>query len=348
MNAHVRQESESESAGPVLVARRTMFFVLIGDLVVSLPSVVLSGWLIWGLSALVGDWLVVVAALVWPVSGACVLLVGVLISGATAQASRSASPEHAEVVAAWAVVAAVARIDESRYMPWVHDVARVNGEVYGYATLGGHVVVTRHAVDVFTRGELQAVLAHELGHQLLGQMWLRWLIKWYRGPADLLFALAVGVVSKVVSLLQVGPRWIAHRLYRGPRPVILLGVLVVAIVPTAAVLGSGWAILAVSTRFLGLPTALVVVVVLAAQPLARARLSQWQEYGADRVAVKLGYGQDLRGVLRRLQADWDATPVEQRLLTRLIHTHPSPDSRRRAVEALEPQRHTATADDQPS
>ncbi|MFC9475502.1 M48 family metalloprotease [Nocardia sp. NPDC056952] len=346
MNAHARQESEP--AGPVLVARRTKFFVLIGDLVVSLPSVVLSGWLIWRLSALVGDWLVVVAALVWPVSGACVLLVGVLISGAAAQASRSASPEHAEVAAAWAAVAAVARIDGSRYTPWVNDVATVNGEVYGYATLGRHVVVTRHAVDVFTRGELQAVLAHELGHQLLGRMWLRWLIKWYRGPADLLLELAVGVVSKVAWSLQIGPRWIAHRLFRGPRPVILLGVLVVVIVPTAAVLGSGWAILAVSTRFLGLPTALVVVVVLVAQPLARARLSQWQEYGADRVAVELGYGQDLRGVLRRLQADWDATPVEQRQLARLIHTHPSPDSRRRAVEALESQRHTATADDQPS
>ncbi|MGY0503397.1 M48 family metallopeptidase [Nocardia sp. FBN12] len=346
MNAHVRQESES--AGPVLVARRTTFFVLIGDLVVSLPSIVLSGWLIWALSAQVGDWLVVIAALVWPVSGACVLLVGVLVAGATAQANRSASPEHAEVDDAWAAVAVVARIDGSRYTPWVYDLVSVNGEAYGYATAGRHVVVTRHAFDVLTRGELQAVLAHELGHHLLGQMWLRRLIKWYRSPADLLFKLAVEVVSRVALLVQIGPRWIAHRLYRGPRPVILLGVLVVAIVPTAAVLGSGWALLAVSTRFLGLPTTLVVVVVLVAQPFARARLSQWQEYGADRVAVELGYGQDLRGVLRRQQADWDATPAENRLLAPLIHTHPSPENRRRAVEALELQRHRATADDQPS
>ncbi|MEV6225266.1 M48 family metalloprotease [Nocardia fluminea] len=346
MNSHVRQESES--AGPALVARRTTFFVLIGDLVVSLPSIVLSGWLIWGLSALVGDWLVVVAALVWPVSGAFVLLVGVLISGAAAQAGRSASPEHAEVADAWAAVAVAARIDGSRYTPWVHDIATVNGEVYGYATLGRQVVVTRHAVAVFTRGELRAVLAHELGHQLLGQLWLRWLIKWYRGPADLLFDFAVGLVSKIASLLQIGPRWIAHRLYRGPRPVILLGVLVVVIVPAAVVLGSGWVILAVSTRFLGLPTALVAAVVFLAQPLMRARLSQWQEYGADRVAVELGYGQDLRGVLRRLQADWDATPVEHRLLAPLTHTHPSPDRRLRAVDALESQRHRATTDDQSS
>lgn len=298
------------------------------DLLASLPSIVLSGWLLVGTAALPANWVAVLVVVLWAASGPVVLGWRRLMLGAMALSSeRNLPDEHDRVNRAWARVAETAGVPAATTTVWVMNSDAVNGAV----NASGYVSVTRSAVEAFSERQLEALIAHELGHRLQGTSTWRSVIRWYRWPFEWLVRAVFAPADWLMvplhpRLLRFSNRVIAALRYSS------LGVAAATTLLAApAVLAYGTAaclLFAALALLLGPWGAALALALAATQLVIRPRLSQRLEYLADRVVVDLGYLDDFRYVLQlvydRSKVPGSAHPTE---VPTLLATHPRLDDR---------------------
>ncbi|GEM34735.1 hypothetical protein NN3_57420 [Nocardia neocaledoniensis NBRC 108232] len=313
-----------------LITRRDRCTVALGTIAVSLPSMVLSGWLLATVAGYPGRWVAVTVTALWLLCGVLVQWLGVLL----ATVARHGTPVDPESPAgrAWAEVARAAGIDASGFQVWISESDRV----HGFATAGGHLVVTRAAVDALTGPQLAALLAHELGHQVLASHRLVLLTRWYRWPVDGLLSTSTWAIYLVLGLLRPDPVLTDAR-FRAGTLGFLVGSLTV-FVPMVAAFACWVALVGAGLVFLlGVPGAACAALLLIAQEFARPALSRWVESRADDTAVDLGYGRAFLGVLIQLaHQDQEVEPTLQ--LSRRLGTHPTVDARMSRVHLREARR----------
>ncbi|WP_378740175.1 hypothetical protein [Nocardia brasiliensis] len=192
------------------------------------------------------------------------------------------SDEQRTLIAAWKNVARQADVPASSYTLWVQKTDRQ------LVTPGRMITTPPEALRRLTPRELEAVLAHQLAQRVQGRVAFWQLVfRNYNCPV-------VGIERTLMSsldLIAVGDT-IAQRLPARSSRIFSVGwtVLTRILVACPAV--------AAATVIVGLAPALLLrfvpeVVALASRPLvARA------EYRTDRIAVDLGYGPELGGVLQ--------------------------------------------------
>jgi Zn-dependent protease with chaperone function len=193
----------------------------------------------------------------------------------------------------WQSVCQVAGVDPARYVLMVEDSHGLNA----FAVGGRTVSVTQSALQLPPK-QLEAVLAHELGHHLSGHPVVSMLAWWYalpaRGAAFLVglaarFVLAIG---RVLAVFGSGTAALAS---------LLLALMILA----AFAFLSVW----------------LILVPLTAPLLAWA--SRLGEIRADRMAALLGYGPHLIEVLH-IWINMDGGGAHPGgLRGRLLSTHPS-------------------------
>ncbi len=310
------------------VSRRDRGVTALVTLAVSLPSMVISCLLVYGAGALGGPSTALGLTLTW-------LLVGPLIPPPTPDMAplifrvrRPRPEEQAALIPAWHNVAQLARVHAGDYSLWVQDTRDVNA----LSAPGRIVAVTGWAIAALGPRELEAVLAHELGHHLGGGQRAHMLAYWYGLPVALirtgyrkitwLFAVFVAQAAHIVGFVAL------LRLFgvRKAMDVICFAVLTPtrALVFVAAVIGA-------ATMF-AIPVAVIAAAALLAEPFAKQAQRRWSEIRADAVAVDLGYGQQTHTVLdlwlRRVSTRREPGP-----LARLLDSHPPIETRLRAVRA---------------
>ena len=173
------------------------------------------------------------------------------------------SPTEAECLRlgdAWSAVTKAAGVDPSDYSLWVQKSRKINA----YAAAGHTVAVTEAAVQNLSPAQLEAVLAHELGHHLGGHAWASLLRYWYSLPATYIFQFATYLSLALSTPFQSGTLAVAATI--GVLVVVFLGYLVVAI------------------PVVGISAAVLVVV-----PFGLLSVRRAQEYEADAIAAKIGY-----------------------------------------------------------
>ncbi|MGK5549842.1 M48 family metalloprotease, partial [Streptomyces sp. URMC 127] len=153
----------------------------LSQLVVTLPTALISLAVVSFAFALVNPVLGLVMPVMW-------LLSGPLVFHRSAEAAiaryllgmRRPTPEEAERLGAvWEEVTRRAGVDQGTYELWVQERAELNA-----TAAAGHIVgVTRHALERLPNSRLAAVLAHELGHHVGGHTWAGMLADWYALPA---------------------------------------------------------------------------------------------------------------------------------------------------------------------
>ncbi|MDO3646280.1 M48 family metalloprotease [Nocardia mangyaensis] len=218
---------------------------------------------------------------------------------------RPVGSEPELLASAWSDVTRTAAVDGWPYSLWVQEASSLNA----YAAPARIVAVTSWAISVLKPRELAAVLAHELGHQLMTDPRLRLL--------DDCCALPVRMVRGIAGALA--------GLVRGHGSVpTLLRMAAAVSLPIAGAIAL--------VPLIGIPTATLLVVVLGIEPFTSAARSRRAELAADRVAVDLGYGRALHSALRR-QARYDPPPPTGLLAayTRWVGTHPSTTLRLQAI-----------------
>ncbi|HUQ59792.1 M48 family metalloprotease [Lentzea sp.] len=184
-----------------------------------------------------------------------------------------------------------ASVDPRRYRLWIQNSREINA-----MAVGGRVVGVSTAALSLPPRQLEAVLAHEVGHHLAGHTrasLLRW---WYELPARLAvllaFALGWGVLEAGAALKT--------------RPAMVTSLVLVAALAVVAVAVSPWVLL------------LPVIAPLLALTSRRAELR------ADRVAAELGYGPLLLEVLQRWRNEGhDVLRARAGLRARMLASHPS-------------------------
>jgi Zn-dependent protease with chaperone function len=237
---------------------------------------------------------------VWTASGLAVFVPPVeVVLGRVILRLRKPSPEQLAVLrSAWTNVCAQAGVKGDRY------VLRVQPSGYLNATAGaGHLVgVTTTALSLTPR-QLEAVLAHELGHHLAGHAMIGLLHGWYSWPLRLVVRLC-GIVGRIAGIAMAVLRPFAPLLALAILPLALLSCVGSLLVPLVA-----------------LPVTLSTVVM------------RRSELRADGTAVRLGYGADLLGLYRWFAARELPPPRGFRSLRAFLgNSHPRFDVRVRALE----------------
>jgi Zn-dependent protease with chaperone function len=199
----------------------------------------------------------------------------------------------------WQSVCQVAGIDPARYVLMVED----SNDLNAFAAGGRTVSVTQAALRLPPK-QLEAVLAHELGHHLSGHPVVSMLAWWYALPgrgAAFLVGLAVRFVLAVGRVLAMF----------GGAVAALAALLSALMILTAFAFLSIW----------------LVLVPLTAPLLAWA--SRLGEIRADRTAAQLGYGPHLIDVLHTWITMYGNHPGGLR--QRMLATHPSDTDRIRRL-----------------
>jgi STE24 endopeptidase len=176
--------------------------------------------------------------------------------------------ERLRLADSWSAVTKAAGVDPSDYSLWVQKSRKINA----YAAAGHTVAVTEAAVQKLSPGQLEAVLAHELGHHLGGHAWASLLRYWYSLPAMYVFQFAAYLSLAVTAALRSDSIAV----------VVTIGVVVVAFL--------GYLVVAIP--ILGISAAVLVVV-----PFGLLWVRRVQEYEADAIATNIGYGDALVHVL---------------------------------------------------
>jgi Zn-dependent protease with chaperone function len=274
--------------------------------VVTLPAV-LSGLAV---MVLVGNLMLPSAAWVvpvlWVASGAVLFAppVEFLVTRICFPVSRPGHLELSVLVPAWQSVCGVAGFNGAKY----HLLVEESDQPNAFAAGGRTVAVTRPALRL-PPAELQAVLAHELGHHLGGHPVVLRLLWWYELPIR-----AVAFLGSVTIrfVLAVGRVFLDF----GNGLASLASLCLALIVLTVVAFFSFW---------------LLLVPLIA--PLL-AWVHRLGEYKADRIAAQLGYGPVLIHVFRRWQYAEAHDQHPARLKDRLLSTHPSLADRIRRLEAV--------------
>ena len=187
--------------------------------------------------------------------------------------SRKPTPdEMARLTPLWErVLSRVGKGKRRRYKLRVEDDYRVNAAAGG----GNLVIVTTHALDGLPDDQLEAVLAHELGHHvgfhpimLLLQRWLILPVSWVAALSVLIHNFVAWLTSLELSSIAPRAAWIAIIFIR--------------------------AMLLVLDAIVRLATLVLLF------------LGRRAEHSADAVSTKLGYGTPLIAALERMHKEYEA------------------------------------------
>lgn len=303
---------DSASAAVVKPRRRRFDISAAGTLLLGLPWMVLSLFVVACLSLLAGERWTIWIVLGWALSGVVVAIPATedLLARAMLRMRKPTLSERQRFTGAWTAVLQAAEIPEKRFRLWVQD----SDEVNAFAA-GGHVVaVTRWAVESLHPRQLEAVLAHELGHHLGGHAWVSLVTYWYSIPARMLWSAIRTVIRATLVVLSIFSA-VGY----------LLGLLFVGFI-CLMYFGAAANTQSVFAKFVMLGPILA--------PIAVAYFSRRGELKADKTAASLGYGHDLIVVLRQWQAEGHDDAIRAMSgFRRLFATHPETTTRIRAVEA---------------
>jgi Zn-dependent protease with chaperone function len=271
-----------------------------------LPAFLLSAGLMVVVGLVVGFWpwgALVIG--VWVASGPVILLrrVEELIMKGRESLRLPTEPERLRLADSWSAVTKAGGVNPSNYSLWIQKSHRINA----YATAGHTVAVTEAAVRKLSASQLEAILAHELGHHLGGHAWASLLRYRYSLPAMYVFQFATYLSLALSTALRCGS--VAMGATVGVLVLGLLGYLIVAI-PVA-----------------GISAAVLVVI-----PFGLLWARRVQEYEADAIAAKIGYKDALVHLLMI------TTPSigrqRSRWLVRLGETHPTNSERVGRLQVL--------------
>ncbi|MFB8282658.1 M48 family metalloprotease [Nocardia colli] len=271
-------------------------------------------------SASTGVW---TALIVFVASGIAVFLrpAEYVIARAFFRYRQPTVPEQQRLDHIWGLVTRRAGVRADKYRLWLEDSDDLNA-----SAAAGHIVaVTRGALTVPPL-QLEALLAHELGHHLGGHSWATLLTYWYSLPGRLLVRAlrwSTQLVFALVTGFTLGAAGGALGGRVGSETANFLIGIVVRLFPLL------W--LALITWFFYLIHPLLVL--LWAVPFALAWFGRHQEIDADRVAAQLGYGPALLEVLYGwLQAGHDDARRRNGLRASMFASHPSCAARIHALE----------------
>ncbi|MER5641659.1 M48 family metalloprotease [Kitasatospora sp. NPDC002227] len=241
----------------------------ISQLVVTLPTAIVSLAVVGTFSSMFSDVLGGIVTLAWLLSG--VLVFHRPTEGMIAQhllgMRRPDQAEQERLAAVWAEVTRRAGVQPGTYELWVQE----RDELNATAAAGHIVAVTSHALEKLPNSQLAAVLAHELGHHVGGHPWAGLLADWYALPAR-----TVGrwIALGVRKLLGSGE---AAGIACGGCLVVFFAVFVFMLAFSE---GMWW-----------------LVLPIIAAPLLVRWLHRRAEYRADDYALGLGFGDELLAVL---------------------------------------------------
>jgi STE24 endopeptidase len=230
---------------------------------------------------------------VWLVSGAIVFLpaTGRSLAALVHGMRGPTGTERAALEPLLEEACGAAGVDPGRYRLRIQNSREINA-----MAVGGHVVGVSTAALQLPHEQLEAVLAHELGHHLAGHTRISLLRWWFELPAraTVWLVIVIGVAVHVAGdkIGTTGAKVISFVL------IVALGV--------AAVLVSPW----------------VLLVPVIAPLLAMA--SRKAELHADRVAAELGYRLVLLEVLQRwVKEGHDEQRARAGFKARMLASHPS-------------------------
>lgn len=240
----------------------------------------------------------------WVLSGGVLLIPSIepAVSQLLFKARRPGQAELDHLWPPWQSVCQVAGVAPDRFVLMIQD----SDDLNAFAAGGRTVAVTRTALRLPTK-QLEAVLAHELGHHLSGHPMVGILSWWYALPARGAAFLAKLALRAILAVAESLARF-------GGGVGALAALLLSLFVLTALAFLSVW----------------LLLVPLSTPLLAWA--SRLGELSADRVAASLGYGPHLADLLHRWAAAGGHRP--EPLRKRLLATHPSHASRIQRLRAL--------------
>ncbi|HZX07288.1 M48 family metalloprotease [Kribbella sp.] len=226
-------------------------------------------WAIWSLGVVssVSSWIFdgfadTLVVTLWVLSGLLILLPATedAVARFLCRLRKPTLMEQQKLDIAWRAVCAHAGVDPGFYKLWVEESDSVNG----ISVAGRSVAVTRWALNNLPPRQLQAVLAHELGHHRGGHPWATLLVFWYAQPARWTMA-AIQAMARLRTAI-------------GCLITIFFVLALAGLVLRSMMWGGwGWAVYAV------LPFLV---------PIPLAWFSRRSEFIADRVAADLGYARD--------------------------------------------------------
>ncbi|GAB3450227.1 M48 family metalloprotease [Streptomonospora sediminis] len=200
--------------------------------------------------------------------------------------------EQHRIAGPWQRVLWLAGQNPYNYTVWIEDDDDINASAVG----SGIVAITRTALHHLPPAQLEAVLAHELGHHNLGHPRFLLAMAYFGRPA----ALIAKVIKFVASIAVVTPLVFARSTDN---------YLVVFVVAAVGLCCFGYV----------LPFLMVAMAAVAgAQALSRS-----SELAADRYAADLGYGPALQALLQHWgQNGHDAAYVQMNFWEKWTASHP--------------------------
>lgn len=290
--------------------RRGADVTTVSTAVLGLPWFLSSLGVVWLVALIFPTWLTYVIVVGWVLSGALVFMrpVEYALARMLFKVRPPVGQEALLLTPLWESVLHKAGIPKNQYVLWVEDVEEVNA----FAAAGHIVSVTRWSMTQLPSRELEAVLAHELGHHLGGHSWVRLLSLWYSVPARIALRVVKGVTRFVLAVIA------AFSIFGWLIAIAVVGFILLFALFMAA----------------SHPLTLLLMLMAAAAPVTVAWLGRQSELRADRTAAELGYSQDMLNVFYRwLHQGHDAIAAQAGKRAQLFASHPMVSARIREMEA---------------
>lgn len=290
--------------------QRRLDLSALGAFIAGLPLALVSGALAYLVGLLGGHRAATWTVLGFLASGAVTFVpfTEALIARGMLKYRLPRTSEASRVDDAWRAVAARADIAPSSYRLWVENIEEVNASAAAGRLIGVTAGALRHADDE----ELEAIIAHELGHHLGGHAHVAFLTYWYSIPARLALRLLLIVlgVARVLWGAVTGGAAALVAFESGLGAGCAVGALLV---------GLGFIVILVGGAFIVMNPAVWILLIAA---MAGAWARRRGEYRADRVAIALGYGPALLRVL----SFWEDQGVDDQPRTQaqmVFSSHPA-------------------------
>ncbi|WP_166665604.1 M48 family metalloprotease [Kribbella caucasensis] len=247
------------------------------ELLLGIPWVLWSVGVVSSISSMIFDGFPVVLVLViWILSGLLILWPPTenYLAKYLFRLRKPTLLEQQKLDVAWRAVCARVNVNPQYYNLWVEESDNING----LAMAGRTIAVTRWTLNSLPPRQLQAVLAHELGHHRGGHPWASLVAFWYALPGRLVVVLVRGLFKLGAQIPALGC------LVSGFVALAVGGLILNSLVFDR---GWGWAVYSL------LPFLV---------PIPLAWFSRRGELMADLVAADLGYARDTVTFLYDLQA----------------------------------------------